>query len=240
MWAWFFDNERVLRRSKNDPWADVRREARRNIRRRTWSRAAGTAALTIGIIVVAAIGVGATPNRILHRLSSHSSPTVATDGPTGAPSTGPPPDGSQSTSRTGPSGSPSPSSAPTLFGMESAEVGDCLLWNPNGVAVSMHKVSCGKAHRAEVTEMVDVSHQFTRWPGTAALQKAIEQHCPDALHHYAPSRPADPVVLGWGVMPLEQAWTEGDHLLVCTAENPSQGLLTGSVKSSSPVVLSTG
>ena len=63
--------------------------------------------------------------------------------------------------------------------MESAEVGDCLLWNPNGVAVSMHKVSCGKAHRAEVTEMVDVSHQFTRWPGTAALQKAIDSGHPD-------------------------------------------------------------
>jgi hypothetical protein len=191
--------------------------------------------MTFGIVVVAAIGVGATPHRILHRFSSHDTATVgATDAPTATPSD------ARFTPGTAATGSASPSSAPTLFGVESVDVGDCLLWNPNGVAVSIHKVPCDKAHRAEVTELIDVSHRFTTWPGEAAIQKAIEQVCPDALQRYAPARPADPGLVGWGVMPLEQAWSQGDHHVVCTAESSPAGLVTGSVKSASPVKVSAG
>jgi hypothetical protein len=191
--------------------------------------------VTIGIVVVTAIGVGATPHRILHRFSSHNTATV---GATAAPSATP--GDARSAPGAGAIGSASPSSAPTLFGVESVDVGDCLLWDPNGVAVSIHKVSCDQAHRAEVTELIDVSRRFSTWPGEAAMQKAIEQLCPDALHRYAPARPADPVLVGWGVMPLEQAWSQGDHRVVCTAESSPAGLVTGSVKSASPVKVAAG
>jgi hypothetical protein len=124
-----------------------------------------------------------------------------------------------------------------IDGVESAAIGDCMLWDRTANHVASHTVSCAKPHLVEVTAVIDVSAEFTSWPGEAALQRVLEQRCPDALHHYAPGRPADPVLVGNGIVPLQAAWSDGDQRIVCTVESPFQRLVTGSVKSAAPVVV---
>jgi hypothetical protein len=220
------------RPKKNDPWADVRREARRSIRRRSSSQVLGTVLLVLGILVIGGISAGATPQTILDRFSSRHDAVPADELSSPTPSAT-----AQPSATPRPTGSASPSPAQTLLGLASVRAGDCLRWDVAAVDTSIHRVSCRVAHRAEATALVDVSARFTTWPGQSALDRAVGQLCPVALHRYAPARPVDPIVAAAGIVPLADAWATGTHRLVCTAESRSGALIRGSITSSSPVVL---
>jgi Septum formation len=109
--------------------------------------------------------------------------------------------------------------------------GDCVTWEPAGrPAVAGAKVvTCGEAHVAEVTRIVELGSQFTGWPGRDVLDALAVTACPAALAGYVDgSRRGLAPVVG-SLLPSVEGWTDGVRRLACTVQGERLKSWTGSV-----------